>query len=299
MPRSKGIDINHEVVYSYSIKSSPSGSYTESGRGEVQSNSRTEIKIRLPVMLKPGFKMAVGFKYFQEDYEFDDLDENSFPFYRSLDDKPLRSVGGTVYIVKPFLGNKFFLARVGVTLNGDYTRDDEFATSEFLRFSVAPMIGWKKDPYTSFAIGLSLGRDFGRYSVFPVFSYNQSFSRKWGFESFLPVKAKLRFTPNEKNLFYLKAEGKGANYNIRLDDPNLEADRLYILQKLEIRYLLAYEREIHDWLWFGVEAGLRSNFRFNLNDSPRNNSTIIENDFNDALLLKAGIFVVPPRKFLE
>ena len=145
MPRSKGIDINRETVYNYNIRSKPVGNYSESGSGEVSSNSRTEIKIKIPILLRENIKLAIGFKYFKEDYEFDDLDENSFPFYRSLDDKPLRSIGGTVYVVKPFKGNKFFLARVGVTLNGDYTRDDEFPTSDFMRFSLAPMIGWKKN----------------------------------------------------------------------------------------------------------------------------------------------------------
>jgi len=299
MPRTKGIEINRETVYDYKITSTGKNGYPLNGEGEIGTNSRTEIKIKAPIILKPNLKIALGIRYFQEEFEFEDLAESDLPFYTSLDDKDLKSLGATLYIVKPFKGNKYFLLRARGSLNGDYTKDDAFTVGDFLRFSVAPMIGWKKNPYTSFAVGAAFGVDFGRYSIYPVFSYNQSFSPKWGIESLIPVKIKLRYTPNPKNLLYLKTEFKGANYRISLDDPNLESDRLYNLQKLEIRYLLTYEREIHDWLWFGVESGLRSNVRFNLDESDFGRDTIIENEFNSAFILKVSIFVVPPRKLLE
>ena len=299
MPRTKGIEINRETVYNDKITSTGRNGYPLNGNGEISSNSRWEFKLRAPIMLKPHLKIALGLRYFQEDFEFKNVEESNYPFYESLNDKNLKSLGATLYVIRPFLGNKFFLLRARGSLNGDYTKDDQFSAGDFFRVSVAPMIGWKKDPYTSFAVGAAFGVDFGRYTVYPVFSYNQSFNQKWGIESLLPVKVKLRYTPDPKNLFYLKTEFKGANYRISLNDPNLEMDRLYNLQKLEVRYLLTYEREIHDWLWVGLESGLRSNVRFNLDESDFGRDTVIESNFGTAFMLKFSLFVVPPRKLLE
>ena len=109
--------------------------------------------------------------------------------------------------------------------------------------------------------------------------------------------ARLRYgTLNQENYFYLKTELNGANYNIAL----AENGSLLFLNKAEIRYSISYEREIHDWLWFSLEAGVRSNFNFDLSDTPRRNvEPVIKNTFNEALIFNFGIFVVPPRKFFK
>ena len=92
----------------------------------------------------------------------------------------------------------------------------------------------------------------------------------------------------------------GATYNIQLDDPNFPEGQDYYLRKSEFRLMVTYEREIHDWLWFSIESGVRSNINFDLDDSAkRNANTVIENDFNSAFVLNASIFMVPPRKFLK
>jgi hypothetical protein len=172
--------------------------------------------------------------------------------------------------------------------------------SDKLRISVAPLIGWKKNPYTSFAFGFAYSYDFGRQNVYPVISYNHTFNNRFGLETILPLEVKLRYTMTEKNLFFGTAELDGATYNIQLDDPSFPEGQDYYLRKSEFRLLVTYEREIHDWLWFSIETGVRSNINFDLDDSAkRNANTVIDNDFNSAFLLNASIFMVPPRKFLD
>lgn len=299
MTRGKAIILKQERVLNYSITSDGGDSGFGNGEDEVKFNKRWQAKLRFPLLLKPGIKLAMGLEYFKEEYHFEGYPNNDYPFYRSLEDKPLRSIGATFYMVKPWLGNRYFMIRLGAKFNSDRDIGD-LLNSDFLRVSVAPLIGWKKNPYTSYAVGFAYSYDFGRQSIYPVFSYNHTFNNRLGLESILPLEAKLRYTISEKNLLYATTRFHGANYSIQLNDPNFPEGEDYILRKSEVRFLVTYEREIHDWLWFSIETGLRSNISFKLMDSPdRNANTLIDNKFNSALLVNVSIFVVPPRKFLK
>ncbi len=299
MTRGKAIIIKQERVLHYRITSDGGDSGFGNGEDEVQFNKRWQAKLRFPLLLKPGIKLAMGLEYYKEEYHFEGYPNNDYPFYRSLEDKPLRSIGATFYLVKPWKGNRYFMMRLGAKFNADRDIGD-MLNSDFLRVSVAPLIGWKKNPYTSYAVGFAYSYDFGRQTIYPVVSYNHTFSNRLGLESILPLEAKLRYTISEKNLLYATTRFHGANYSIQLNDPNFPEGEDYILRKSEVRFLVTYEREIHDWLWFSIETGLRSNISFKLMDSPdRNANTLIDNKFNSALLVNVSIFVVPPRKFLK
>ena len=294
LPRSKGIVIKRELVRDYFIRSEADGS---NASAEIRRNRRWEFKVRAPIILKDGFKMAVGVKYFVEEFNFENPESLNFPFYQNLENRSLRSIRGDVYMIKPTLTNKYYILRLSGGLNGDYG-SESFAKGDFFKFSISPLIGWKKNDYVSYAFGVAFSYGFGRRSIYPIIVYNKSFNNKWGIESILPAEVKLRYsTLNQKNYFYAKAELHGANYSLRLDEAKTD---LVYLNKSEVRFLLSWEREIHDWLWFGVEGGLRSNINFDLsNDARIRTDVVVENTLNKALVYNFSIFVVPPRKMLK
>lgn len=296
LPRTKGIEIRRELVKDYSIKSESNEGFGNS-QGEVRRNRRWELKLKAPVVLKEGFKMAVGIKYFVEEFNFEDLQNPEYPFYQNLEDRSLKSFRAEVFMIKPTRTNKYFILRMSGGLNGDYS-SSSFANENFLRFSASPLFGWKKSNYLSYAVGFAYSYNFGRQAIYPLFSYMRSFNNQWGIESILPVNLKLRYsTLNQKNYFYLKSELNGANYGIRM---NSNENELVYLNKSELRFLLTWEREIHDWLWFGIDAGVRYNIDFDLTNTPRRRQDIVvSNSLNDALVLGFSIFVVPPRKMLQ
>jgi len=295
LPRTKGIVIKRELVKDYFIKSSADQPVGNSN-AEVRRNRRWEMKLKAPIILKDNFKMAVGFKYFVEEFNFEDVENPQYAFYNNLEDRPLRSIRGDVFMIKPTLGNRYYILRVSAGLNGDYNLEN-FAKKDFLKFSISPLIGWKKNDYVSYAFGLAYSYSFGRRSLYPLIAYNKSFDNQWGLESILPAEIKLRYsTLNLKNYFYLKTELNGSNYSLRLSDQQ----SLVYLNKSEIRFLLTWEREVHDWLWFSIEGGLRTNINFDLANTPDINAdVVVENQLNEAMVLSFSIFVVPPRKLLK
>jgi len=293
LPRSKGIVIKREYVYDYFIKSKSNTG--EIGQSEIKFSERLEIKLRAPVIMKPNFKLAFGFSYFREEFEFENIGTSDFTFHQEIDDKGLRSIGGEIFAVKPFIGNKFILFRAKGELSGDYNKNND-PNIDFFRFQLAALFGIKKNDYTSTAFGFVYRYRFGVISVLPVFSYFHNFNRQWGFESLLPSKVALRYsTIDEKNYLFAKAELKGTNYNINLLNPSPYEKKLLYLEKTEIRVLLTYEREIHDWLWASVEGGVRSNLQFDLKDNvSRTANILVENEINTALIFNLSLFIVAP-----
>lgn len=299
MPRSKGLVMSREQVLDYSIRSNSKQDYLANGSGEVRTNRRYQFKLRAPLVMKKNIKVAMGFDYFVEEYRFEDLNQLDYPLYVSLEDKSLKSIGSTVYVVKPFRGNRYFLFRGSASLNGDYGTKD-LPTIDYLRFSLSPLYGVKRNDRVSYAFGAAFSYNFGRPAIYPVFAYNKTFNPHWGVEALLPARVWLRYTYNDRNLVYAKVGFNGASYNIQLKDPSLVNKESLHLEKSELRYLITYEREIYDFLWVGMEAGMRSNLEFSLTDvDGSQRDLLINNRLNHAFLFNFSVFIVPPRNMLN
>jgi hypothetical protein len=268
--------------------------------GEISTSSRFEFKMRLPVISKPGFALAAGFHYSRENYRFEKPKSpaTDTPLFSSIQDKSLQTIGGALYVVKPLRGNKFILVRISSDLNGDYHMNGYSKTS-FLQFNIAPVFGWKRNENLSYGVGFTYGNIFGRSLISPVFSYNHTINKQWGVEALLPSKVKLRYTLNDRTLLFASTELNGARYRVNFGNPVLPQQDLF-MQRAAVRYLVTFEREIHDWLWFSMEAGMQSNINFTLSDQigPARKA-LINNQLNHAMFFGFSLFAVPPRKFMN
>lgn len=299
LPRAKAVIIKYELQPGYKIISTGKmGSYGNS-EAKIDRNRRWDLRLRFPIVNKSSITIAGGIKYSIEEFRFSNHSTNNYEFYKNMEDRPLKSIGIHFYVVKPTKNKKYFILRSSFDLNGDYG-SEKFGKREFLKFSVTPLIGWKQNENLSYAVGFSYGYTFGVPLIVPVISFNKNFNCHLGIESVLPVSLKLRYTKNEKNFWYAGLELAGASY--RLDNagtPFSAYNKLHLFRS-ELRYTLTYEREIHDWLWLGIEGGYRQNLRFSLNNGPRTRSNvIISNKLNGAAVINASIFVVPPQQFFK
>ena len=299
MPRPKGIIIQRESILRYGIVTKAINPYNRlSDRIDVKSNTRWNLKATAPLLNKKGIKIAVGLRYFVEEFNLEDIEQSTNSFYRTLDDRPLKSLGATLYIMKPFKGNKYLLSRLSTSFNGDF-RADEIKNSDIIRQSAALLYGVKVSPFRSVAFGINLSNNFGSVGILPLLSYNASWNENWLFESLLPLNAKLSYVSNsQKNVFTSEVKLEGGNYKFFADEGILSDDKLF-LRKAEVQFSFHYEREIHDWLWFGAEIGLRVNLENEMTDTIFSRDPLLKNDIKKAFLSSFSIFIVPPRKFLE
>lgn len=291
----KVFEIEYENTFGHNITSLSRINDLQSGSGEISYSKRLAIKAKLPIYLKDHLKIALGLHYKYEDFHFSDP-ENTLGFYQSLDGRNLKNIGATLYIIKSFRGNTFFMTRISASFNGDY-KLSEFADSRYLKMAISPMIGWKLNARTSLGFGLSYGYNFGKVSLLPFAVFNKTFNDKWGIESIIPVKFRVRYNHNDKTVLSVGAEYRGASYSIGLDHPALENYDHLQLRKSDILVNIQLDRQLGKYLWCNFSIGVRNNLGFNLTDgNVRNPQTLVSSLPQRSIYFKTSIYLSPPKK---
>lgn len=289
--RAKGLEIKYRRVLNYKIETEI-GDSTFSDYVDI--NRKFSMKIRLSVILKNNFKMVTGVSYETEEFNFKNKSNLSNEFYKALDDKNLRSLGVSTYMIKPFMGNKYLLSRANFRLSGDFSRN---SLVDYFRASVSVLYGKRSSSDLSWGVGLSYNYSFGRQLVIPVIAYTRKFSNKLSVSAFLPVKISFKYIASDKNIFEFVNKVGGEKYNIQLNsfnNDNLFLERSYFLS------MMVYEREIYDFLWMSVSAGGRFNISFDLSENNaflQKSSPQITNSLSDAMFYELSLFIVPPKKW--
>jgi hypothetical protein len=299
MSRSKGVVVRYEMLPRFGVRSEGKRSDIGNAEADVRRNNKFELKAYAPIINRPHFKMVFGAGYFLEEFNFKQPEGLEYPLYKQLQDKDLRSLDGQLIMLKPFNERNYLLLRVKGELNGDYGKYSNISFDKYLRTSVEAIYGWKKSPYFSYGFGVQVGYTFGRQSIYPAILYNRTFNDRWGIESIFPANLTVRRNLSEKSLLFAGYKVEGASYNVTVSPPFM-ANETVELRKSEIRARLRWEREIYDFIWFGVEGGYRYNHRFNVYEGENvKGDPIIENHLKDASFLQFDLFLVPPKRFLK
>lgn len=298
MGKGRGIVIGYERLPNFDIDSESDNASVGNGSGRVHRHNKFNVRLVAPVLNKPSSKLILGVDYQLEEFNFDNLTPSSYPLYRYLEDKNLKSIGLQMAYLHSIDVRRFYLVRVKGELNGDYTRDD-INISDYLKLTVDMAYGWKRNPNYAVGIGLQLGYTYGRQSIYPGILYNRTFNDKWGVESIFPANARLRYNLNEKTLFYGGYKLEGSSYDIFVNETPLSQFGEIELRRTDVKGLLRMEREIYDFLWFGVEGGFRQYYRHRVFDEVGSRDELITNDLAGAGYFNVELFVVAPRKWTE
>ena len=298
MGRGRGIVIGYERLPNFDIDSESDDPSVGNGSGRVHRHNKFNWRVFAPVVNKPQTKVIVGVDYQLEEFNFGNLDPASYPLYRYLEDKNLRSFGLQVAFLRSLDERRFYLVRLSGDLNGDYTRDD-INVSDYLKVNVDVAYGWKRSPDFALGVGLQLGYTFGRQRVYPGILYNRTFNDKWGVESIFPANARLRYNLNEKTLLYGGYRLEGSSYNMFVDETPLSRFGDLELRRTDIKGLLRLEREIYDFAWFAVEGGFRQYYRHRIFDEIGSRDPLIINDLAGAGYVNVELFFVAPRKWVS
>jgi hypothetical protein len=197
------------------------------------------------------------------------------------------------------LNEELFLAgHIGGALKTDKYQFQRF--SSILDYNSSIVFGKENRPRNSrIAFGVILGNSLGRFQVAPVFIYDRQFSQNWTLEMKLPKEIVVRRIVKSDNFYLLgSVEAVGASYFLSNDIYPGANDIEYRRTALEFK--LGIEKEIHDWLWFGVDAGITQPLRsslVNAGDVSRNSFHNFEHQFTPFVNL--SVFAVPPRKLFN
>ena len=259
----------------------------------VSQNLIREGKIKFPIILKDQTSIIGGLGYRHEQFKFNNKSQPDYPLFERFDDKSLKRVTFSSYLKHDINTKKFLFMYLNSSLNSDKPRLEQFWPQ--LKISLATIRGKRLGPHKEIGYGISFGYDFGQPAVFPLLLLNNDFALHWGYELLLPKSAKLRYSPNTSNHIITTLELQGASYYLR-DSVLQEYDELEF-RRSSVRLTLSYEREIHDWLWFGITAGYRIPINIFISEQgKRRNDALITVHAKKAPYISFSVFLVPPNK---
>ena len=118
----------------------------------------------------------------------------------------------------------------------------------------------------------------------------------------LPANAKMYYKFNTKTLLYFGYELDGANYQLQFTNPLLLTDKKSLqLRRSVVKVALELEREIYDFIWFGIATGIQQPISLNVTDI-KNGGLFTKSDhlFRNNVALdpfaNVSLFFVIPRK---
>ncbi|MFK5959713.1 MAG: DUF6268 family outer membrane beta-barrel protein [Lutibacter sp.] len=294
IPIGKGVSFEYQTMPNISIETHDKTGLFGDSKNTIKNNSHIEAKLKIPIINKPYLNILGGLKYTFEEYHFKNLSENSNPFYRSLEDKALKSIGANVTIIKPTKSKKFWILRASTDFNGDYSSHASGNLTDYLKFSIAPALGWKVNDNFSYALGLSYNYRFGNPLILPIIAINKNFNKKWGIEALLPLFIKSRYIHNKSLNWLNKIEIDGASYKLNNLKPELTQYSNIHLHRSAIQFSSRIEKKLVGWLWAASEIGFQKNLTYNVTNSNRSKKDIIfENTLKSGLLFNVSLFISP------
>ncbi len=261
----------------------------------IQENSSIAVRLRAPLVLRPGLKVVGSFTYYDEDFEF--VSEEASPsFTGALHNKALRSLNASFYVVKPFRSDWFLINRLQTSLSGDFNQPSE---QGYLNYSLASVLGWRKSENTVLGAGLFYGRDFDGGSLVPLLAYQHSFNDRWSIDALLPVQTAVQYySANQKNVLKAGVQLNGPEYNIALNYAAAAANQ-YVFERSEVRWSVSEQREIHDWVWLRLEAGVNTPLGTNWQATSEGLNEANSYTFDTSFYTMFSLVLVAPRKLFN
>ncbi len=289
--RPKIAEFSHRTLYDYRTYSNSEehGSHAS----EMEDDEQLKIRLGIPIIMKDTKLLGVQLKYDVHNFSMDfDGDDNEL--FDHIERRTFRSLGARVLFQQSLDERKNISFLAGAEIKSDRFNWN----TQTMRYygSVAYNVQVNKD--TRIGGGLMLGYTLDVPQIYPIFTYEHNLNHRWTVDLTLPKSAALRFRASDKFYIIAKTEVKGWRYAIH--NTELSSQNPLTLRKADLNMGLAFEREIHDWLWMGLDVGMSKNLRYHLSEpGDGSRDAIVDLDANNAAYVNFGLFIVPPRRFFQ
>ncbi len=267
----------------------------------INSTHGLRVDLMYPVISKNNILVTLNLNYLEARYNIEDVNENSHPLYRTLDNTGLRSTNFSAVVFKPLNMKNFLLIQGGVSVNGDYTFSD-FQSMQYNRYFGAVIYGWKPHDRKMWGLGVTRTYLGGALNYLPVFYYQYSSDDgKWGIDAVLPSRFNYKRNFAKGSILSAGFNFDGNTYRLnQMSDEFSEENVDLELRRSELRFRLIYDHAITRLLWFSVQAGLRYNWQFNVDDGDffrslfSDDPYVFENTIGNPLYAQISLSWVSP-----
>lgn len=293
-PRPKFLEVHYEKIGAFPIQTR--SSVFDPITSGVQTSNKISVKLNAPLLYKKDLQIIFGLRYNQERYRFLDTNPSDLPTHHKLNDRELRSLGYRIYINQNLNDAWRLKYGMAVDLSGDQINFSQFG--QHLNHSYFFIVEKEVNDRASYSFGLAGGTDLGNFRIYPVFSWSQHLNHRWCLDLNLPKKVRINYMASPKMYFNANAKIAGASYYIQ--EPLFEGYEAVEFRQSRIQLTLGVEREIYDWLWFSMDAGMLKTLRMDFNEpqAPRSERLLRLKSISTPMV-HFSIFMVPPRKLFS
>ncbi|MTI20581.1 hypothetical protein E1176_06075 [Fulvivirga sp. RKSG066] len=299
-PLGRGLDISYTRIINSDIESEAEVQRLRDNEATISSLENMEYDIKVPIMIKDRTQILGSFEYTYDYFSFKNPENLNYEFYEQLHHKHLRSRKLKFYMLHSLNSENYINMRVAAALNGDVS-DSNDRLYEFAKYSLSFIYGWQKSEMNAYGVGLYFDYTLGQPMILPVFEWNKSWNKTWGFESKLPGKFLVRYTPNDGTRVYGGYNTDGISY--RVFAANEETDILdeYEIRRSDVKFMLSLEKRVYDFIWMGLEGGINYNIRIDASDGDKiyDEKELIASNLSPAPYVNVSLFVVPTEGLKE
>ncbi len=289
--RSRGLEVSYNFFNGGPLTYSDESSL---GPDQLTSLQYLGVKAKIPVLLKPSFKVLVGFDYEMENVNFSSpaLRTKASEIMSDIDTRSLTTTGLKLYALKSFDRSRYLGFRGAVKYRGDYTGVLPFE-DRYAAYSLSLLYGVKKTQDKEWGVGLSYSKNFRRWLILPFFLYNRNFNNQWGVEAVFPAQVNGRYNLNPETILLFGYEFNSSNYSLDLGSSINNNYDIYHHRRAEVLFGFTVERHLASWLWVESRAGFQYNFNTHLEATFPNGETVSFKPA-DGLYFRMGLFLSPP-----
>jgi len=257
---------------------------------KVNSLDRLRLRLKIPCVIKPRFKVLVGIDHFREKYNFNFIQPAFAKQLNLVAGTPLKTTRFTGYVLQSLGENNYLGLQFRGAFSGNY---DGFINTDkyYQQIRISGIWGIKKRDDLEWGIGLIYSDNFTRRIVLPFFLYNRTYNERWGIESAFPVSFLMRYNFTPRSLLLFGPELTSASYALR-GEQQLATDD-YFFKHTELQFGAKYEQQIAPWVWANIHGGLQVNFDSQYEKAVDRND-LFEPDLITGAFLKIGLFLSPP-----
>jgi len=258
------LSIGYDIQGSHELEA---GEFLNNPTQDIEIGTISEFRIdaQYPIVSKNNITVGLQFNYLRTQFDYGE-DEGIFhPLLATLDENGLTSTSLSTVVFKPLDIDNFMIFQAGATLNGDYTLGDAQGL-EYTRFFGAIIYGWKPNERKMWGVGVSRTYLGGSLNYLPIIYYQYSSKDgRWGIDALLPSRFNLKRNFNKNTIVSVGWNIQGNSYRLNaLSDENPVLDPE--LNRSELRFRAILDKGITNTIWFSLQAGVRYNWDFNVDD---------------------------------
>ncbi len=260
---------------------------------QIERDLLLKIKLGIPLIIKNKTVFGVQLKYYHHHFGFDEDDfMGGYDLYDHINGRSFTDLGARIAYQRK-LENGSELSFIA----GAEIRSDKIVWSpNTSKYFISGQYKKQVNERTKIGFGAVFNYGLRLTSFYPLFTYEKTLNSKWTVDLTLPKSAAIRHKLDAKTFLIAEVDFVGWRYN--LTRPISGDLRDFTLRKADLEFQVKFEREIHDWLWFGAEVGYSKNVSYYLaNPGERGNKALIDLRAKDASSFKFSIFIVPPKSF--